>query len=59
MYILSEIVVLPKQVWGKSQNHTVPIQINQTPHNLTSTPSNCARIIHTIVQLVQINQIIE
>ena len=42
-----EIVVLPKQVWEQSRNHSIPTQINKNPHNLTSTPSSCTRIIHT------------
>ena len=56
-----EIVVLPKQILGQSWNHTVIIvmQINQTPHNLTSTPSSGTRIIHTKLQIIQINQVIK
>ena len=53
----SEIMVLPKQVLGQSQNHTISTQNNQTPHNLTFTPSSCTMIIHTTLQLIQINQV--
>ena len=52
-----EIVILLKHVFGQTQNHTVPTQINQIPHNLTSTPNNCTRIIHTTLQLIQINHV--
>ena len=44
---------------GQIGNLTFPTQINQTPHNLTSTPRNRRRIIHTTLQLIQINQTIK
>jgi len=45
--------------WVNLRNHIVLTQINQTPHNLTSTPNNYTRIIHTTFQLIQINQVIK
>ena len=33
-----EIMVLPKYGLSQSQNHKIPTQVNQTPHNLTSIP---------------------
>ena len=56
----SDIMDLPKQVFGQSHNQTISTHINQTPqHNLISTPSSCTRIIHTILQIIQINQVIK
>ena len=52
-----KIVILPKWVLGQSQNYTVPMQMNQTTHNLTSTSRNRIKIIHPTLQLTQINQI--
>ena len=47
------------RVLGQTWNHTFPTQIDQTSYNLTSTPSSCIRIIHTTLQLIQINQVIK